>query len=171
MSLLGNIVFSDGYAIAPGKKAANRDWQTPVSLGELRSFIGTCTFLKIFALSLSAIASPLYAAAARSTFDWNPKGHQEFEAVKALFLSAPVLHHADGNHPFIVSCDASNFSITSALLQADNEGVERPLGYFSKKLSAEELTTMIYDKKLMAVVEPYPTGDTISWGPVTSSSS
>lgn len=74
--------------------------EDPSSLGELRRFIGNCLFLNKFTPSLSAIASLFYAAAARMTFDWNQIFQQAFEAVVLLFLSAPLLHHADGNVPF-----------------------------------------------------------------------
>ena len=153
VSFLGNIILKDGHAIAPEKEAAIRDWQKPTTVSELRSFIGTCTFLKKFTPRLSELAAPLYAAACAKVLKWTPQCDQAFEAVKNLFLCAPILRHADGNKPFILACDSSNFAIAGVLLQADDDDVEHPVGYFSRKLQSEELNAMIFDKELMAVVE------------------
>lgn len=125
---LGNIGFKGGQSISPEKKAAIRNFQTSCTLEDLLIFIETCKFLKNFTPRLSEIAAPLYAAAACSSIEWNPKCQQEFNEFKALFLKSPVLLHADNQRLFILTCDASNFAIASVILQADGEGVERLMG-------------------------------------------
>lgn len=153
VSFLGTIVFSAGHKSRQRRKRLSKNWQTPSSLGVIRSFIRTCTFLINFKPSLSAITSSLYATAARSSFEWNQKYQQEFEAVNILILFALVIRHADSNRSFVIACDASYFAIASVLLQAENKGVKRPVGYFSRKLAAEEIKTIIYDEDLIEVVE------------------
>lgn len=119
----------------------------------MRSYIATCTFLKKFTLILSNLEPPLYAAAFSKVLNWTSKCNQLFEALKTLFLFAPTLCYADGTKPFIQFCDSSKFSIAGALLQTESERIEQLVVHFSRKLQAEELNTIIYNKEVMAVLE------------------
>jgi len=53
-------------------------------------------------------------------------------------MSAPVLVMPDFMKPFILTIDASDFSVGAVLLQEDAKGIEHPIGYFSHKLNASQ---------------------------------
>lgn len=59
---LGNIIFEDGHTIAPDKKAAVCKYATLVTVFQLCSFLGTCTFLKKFTPHLLEVTASLYLA-------------------------------------------------------------------------------------------------------------
>ena len=62
-----------------------------------------------------------------------------FEEVKAKLCSAPTLAFPDFNNPFILYTDGSKQrGYGAALHQLDSEGVERPILFLSKSLSAAE---------------------------------
>ena len=52
-------------------------------------------------------------------------------------LAWPVYYQAD--RPFIIRTDASHAGLGAILLQADENGVERPITYASRTLSDDEL--------------------------------
>ena len=153
MAFLGNIILENGHAISPKKEAAIRSWKTPTSLTQLRSFLGTCNFLKRFTPHLSDSAAPLYAACGKSSFSWSDKLEAAFQLVKSIMLSSTILRHMDPSKLFVLLTDTSKFAIASVLLQEDNEGFERLVGYFSQKMDSHKLNYMIYEKELLAAVE------------------
>ena len=54
VSFLGHIISSDGVQCDPAKVSAVRDWETPLSVADVRSFLGlasnyrTCRFVEGF---------------------------------------------------------------------------------------------------------------------------
>ncbi|KAG3126530.1 hypothetical protein C6341_g25333 [Phytophthora cactorum] len=79
-------------------------------------------------------------------------GHDEaFQAVKESLLRAPILALPDLDRPFSVICDASDFAIGCALLQADADGRERVIAFESRQLKAAEKNYPVHDKELLAM--------------------
>ncbi|GMF51336.1 unnamed protein product [Phytophthora fragariaefolia] len=68
-----------------------------------------------------------------------------------LMASAPSLALPDEDRPFRVVCDASDFAIGCALLQADAEGRERVIAFQSRQLKAVEKNYPVHDKELLAM--------------------
>ena len=64
--------------------------------------------------------------------------HDAFQAVQESLPHAPILALPDPDRPFSVVCDASDFSIGSALLQTDVDGRERAIAFESRQLKAAE---------------------------------
>ena len=62
-----------------------------------------------------------------------------FTSVKQQLVEAPDLALPDANKPFGVGCDASNFAIYIALIQKDNDGIDRVISYQSRLLKAADL--------------------------------
>ena len=63
----------------------------------------------------------------------------------------PFLALPDPDRPFSVVCDASDFSIGSALLQTDVDGHERVIAYESRQLKVAEKNYPVHDKELLAM--------------------
>ena len=57
----------------------------------------------------------------------------------------------DADKPFSVVCDASNFAIGSALMQKDDDGVDRVISYQSRLLKAAELNYPVHGKELLSI--------------------
>ena len=68
---------------------------------------------------------------------WGNTEYDAFQAVKESLLHAPILALPDPDRPFVV-CDASDFAISSALLQTDVDGRGRAIAFESRQLKAAE---------------------------------
>uniref|UniRef100_H3GPY2 Integrase catalytic domain-containing protein n=1 Tax=Phytophthora ramorum TaxID=164328 RepID=H3GPY2_PHYRM len=82
---------------------------------------------------------------------WDTEHQVSFEAVMENLLHAPILALPDPDRPFSVVCDASDFAIGCALLQADTEGRERVIAFESRQLKASEKNYPVHDKELLAM--------------------
>jgi hypothetical protein len=53
----------------------------------------------------------------------------------------------------VFETDASNWAFEGVLSQFGDDGVLRPMAYFSAKYTAAECNYEIYDKKLLAIIK------------------
>jgi hypothetical protein len=83
-------------AMDPAKLSGIKDWKSPTSLKEVRSFLGFCNFYRHFISHYSDIARPLIDLTKKDhPFDWNKACEEAFLALKKCFLSEPVLQNPD----------------------------------------------------------------------------
>ncbi|PKU86672.1 RNA-directed DNA polymerase [Dendrobium catenatum] len=144
---LGFILSSDGIRTSPQKIAAIWDWPTPKSITEVRSFHGLANYYRRFIRGFREITAPITNCLRSSTFSWGPNQQQSFELIKAALSSASVLAFPDFDKPFQVYTDASAIGVGAILSQDD-----KPVEYFSEKLSASRQKWSAYEQELYAVV-------------------
>ncbi|CAI5705800.1 unnamed protein product [Peronospora effusa] len=82
---------------------------------------------------------------------WSKEQEDAFTSMKRSLVEAPVLALPDADKPFSVVCDASNFAIGSALMQKDDDGVDRVISYQSRLLKAAKLNYPVHDKELLSI--------------------
>lgn len=71
--------------------------------------------------------------------------------MKQALVEAPVLALPDADKPVIVVYDASNFAISSALMQEDKDGTDCVIYYQSRLLKSAELNYPVHDKELLLI--------------------
>lgn len=69
-----------------------------------------------------------------------------------MLQSAPVLRAPDFGSPFKLAVDASDVAAGAVLLQDDDEGVEHPVCYFSKKFTKSQQNYSTVEKECLALV-------------------
>ena len=69
---------------------------------------------------------------------WNDKCQDAFHRLKAILKSAAVLLAPDFDKCFKLTVDASDVAIGAVLLQEDNNGIDHPVCYFSKKFNKHQ---------------------------------
>ena len=148
VSFLGFIVSVVGIAMDPVKTTALREWLTPQSVFDVRSFHGLPQFYRRFIRNFSSLAAPLTDVFWQTQFDWNPAAECAFQQLKIALTTAPVLRLPDFNKLFDVATDASNTGIGTVLLQDTH-----PVSYFSEKLNDAKGRYSNYDRELYAVVQ------------------
>ena len=145
--LTGTIISPD-----PSKLEAVKEWPTPSTVTQVRSFLGFANYFRRFIKRFSDMARPLDEITGKNShFQWSDERQAAFEDLKQALLEAPVLHLADVSRPFQIFSDASDTSIAAVLLQT-RKGESHPVAYASRKLSAAEKNYTIAERETLAVV-------------------
>ncbi|POM71255.1 LOW QUALITY PROTEIN: Reverse transcriptase [Phytophthora palmivora] len=115
-------------------------------------WLGLANYLHKYSENYAELARPLSNLLKKDAeWCWNTEQQSAFEAIKESLLQAPILALPDPDRPFSVVCDASDFSIGCALLQADANGRERVIVFESRQLKAAEKNYPVHDKELLAM--------------------
>jgi hypothetical protein len=169
---LGHLVTRQGIRMDPAKVAAIRDMPLPDDLTKLRSFLGATGHYRKFVKDYSKVAHPLSELTKKCA---NLKREiqsesckQAFDLLKKALCGEQVLQHPDIDRQWVLSCDASKYGVGCVLQQRigsvpdrDDTGTYvtpkpsqlRPIAYFSRKLSEQEINSYcIYEKEAYAVV-------------------
>ena len=89
---MGHVISGDGVATDLEKISAVSGWPTPVSVKELRGFLGLAGYYRKFVRNFGLIAKPLIELLRKNTiFHWTLAHEQSFQALKQALISAPVL--------------------------------------------------------------------------------
>ncbi|GBG73286.1 hypothetical protein CBR_g13005 [Chara braunii] len=148
---LGHVLDGDGIKPEDSKIAAIRDWSTPRTLTELRSFLGLANYYRKFVRNFSTIAAPLRRFLKKETiWKWDKDCTSAMKKLKQALIEYPVLKVADPSLPFIVTTDASQYGIGVALQQDDGSG-DRPVEFVSATMPSEKVATSTYERELYAL--------------------
>ncbi|KAJ9558183.1 hypothetical protein OSB04_012797 [Centaurea solstitialis] len=148
VQFLGHIVTQEGIKVDPAKIEAIKDWESPKSPSEVRSFLGLAGYYRRFIEHFSAIATPLTALTKKDVkFEWTSTCEYAFNNLKGKLTSAPILTLPNGTDGFVVYCDASKLGLGCVLMQ---DG--KVIAYASRKLKVHELNYPTHDMELAAVV-------------------
>ncbi|XP_035837276.1 uncharacterized mitochondrial protein AtMg00860-like [Helianthus annuus] len=106
VQFLGHIVSSQCIHVDPSKIEAVKNWCTPKSVSEIRSFLGLAGHYRRFIADFSKIAVPLTMLTQKEKpFVWGPEQEESFLTLKNLLCNAPALTLPDGNDDFVVKAE------------------------------------------------------------------
>lgn len=97
---LGYYISAAGIAVDDSKVAAIRDWPTPTSITEVRSFHGLASFYRRFVKDFSTIMAPFTDCMREKTFVWTSAAASALQIIKDKLTSAPVLVLPNFSIPF-----------------------------------------------------------------------
>ena len=124
----------------------------PTNGKEILRFLGASGYYRRFCKNFSDVAMPLTRLLAKkSKFQWDAKCEESFQKIKDMLVNAPVLHMPDCNKPFLLYIDASQYGVGGVLMQ-EHEGVEHPIGYYSKKLLPYQCACSTIEKEALGLV-------------------
>ncbi|GBG79924.1 hypothetical protein CBR_g30189 [Chara braunii] len=148
---LGHVLDGDGIKPEDSKIAAIRDWPTPRTLTELRSFLGLANYYRKFVRNFSTIAAPLRRLLKKEAiWQLDKDCTSVLKKLKRVLVEYPVLKVADPSLPFVVTTDASQYGIGAVLQQDDGNGF-RPVEFMSARMPCEKVATSTYERELYAL--------------------
>ena len=154
MEFLGLLIGKNGIRVNPKKVEILRTWPKPDSITDLRSFLGLLQFFRRFIPDFAKVAAPLTDLTKKDMglHKWDKSCDEAFEKLKTAITEAPILVSPDWKKPFRGHVDASQTAIGGTLTQLDENGRDRVIAFYSKKLSEAEANYTTNDRELLALV-------------------
>jgi hypothetical protein len=147
---LGFVISTDKLKMDPDKVEVIKNWPSPKSIFEVRSFHGLASFYRKFIRNFSGISAPMMDTVKKrhKSFHWTEEAEKSFNLLKRKITEQPILVLPDFSKMFQVRCDTSGFAIGAVLSQDD-----RPVTYFSEKLNEVKVKYSTYDKEFYVVIQ------------------
>jgi hypothetical protein len=115
---LKKVLSENGVSVDPSKVQEVMDWKTPITVSEVRSFLGLAGYYRRFILDFSKIAKPMTSLLQKDhKFIWTEECETAFHTLRKLLITALVLAQPDIEKPFDVFCDASKIELGCVLMQ------------------------------------------------------
>ncbi len=170
---LGCILTREGIEPQPKKVQAILALNPPNNVKELRHFLGMVQYYRDMWARRSEMLAPLTdlvgeCGATKTTrmnktkkkpWQWDSIHQWAFDNVKAAIAKETVLAYPDFSKPFEVYTDASSVQL-GAVITHDN----RPIVFFSRKLSETQQKYSITEIELLAIVETLKEFKGMLWG-------
>jgi len=152
VKFLGHVVSGKGIECDPDKVAAIATWPTQTSISEVRTFYGLASYYWTFVQDFAKLAKPLHNLTRKNvTFVWNQECEAAFQALKERLMSAPILVPPRNEGQYVLDMDASDTAL-GAVLQQEQDGQLRVIGYASCALTNAERCYCITRKELLGMV-------------------
>jgi hypothetical protein len=144
------VISSNELKMDPEKVKEIKEWPSPRSIFEVRSFHGLTSFYKKFIRNFNGICAPILDTVKKrhKSFKWIEEAERSFNILKEKIKKQPILVLPNFGKTFQVRCDASGVAI-GAVLSQDN----KPVAYFNEKLNETKRKYSTYDKELYAVIQ------------------
>ncbi|MCP8719654.1 MAG: reverse transcriptase domain-containing protein, partial [Asgard group archaeon] len=155
VKFLGHEVGSGKRSPSEAKIQAIRDFPTPTTKTNIRSYLGTVGYYARYIKDYARIALPLTEALKgknkKEKVDWTKECDESFNALKDKLVKSPVLYAPNYDKEFIVQTDASLYGAGVVLSQIQ-DGEEHPILYLSKKFSSAERNYSTVERELAAII-------------------
>ncbi len=132
------------------------EFKRPRTKKDVRSFLGLAGYYRRFVQDFASTATPLTDLTRDCCPDkvvWEDQHQAAFEKLISTLATDPVLRGPDYDKMFTVQTDASDRGIGAVLSQLDDEGHDRPVAFFSRKLLPREVNYAAVDKECLAIVD------------------
>lgn len=154
---LGHEITQDGIRPSNEKIQAIIDFPQPTSVKSTQRFLGMVNYYHRFIPNLAQIFAPVYDELTKlnkrkpkGTFSWPPECQDAFILAKEALTKATLLNFPNDDAPLKIYTDASDKHV-GAVLQQGTGNNQKPLAFFSKKLSTTQSRYSAYDRELLAI--------------------
>ena len=148
---LGHRITTDGIYPDPEKTKVIRNFPTPKTVKNVRSFLGLCGYYRRFIKNFALHAKPLNDLLKKDTrFNWTPFCQESFEFFRNKLINPPILQYPDFSREFILTTDASKSAIGAVLSQGE-PSKDLPIAYASRTMNKHEINYSVTEKELLAI--------------------
>ena len=151
VKMLGHIVGLEGILPNPEKVQGIKEARPPKNKSELKSFLGSVSFLRRFIPNCSTLVAPMAQLLKKGVkYEFNEECSKAFRTLKLMMEEQVLLTAPQGNGQIVMVCDASNYGVGAALLQWQEKELML-LEFASKSLSKTEQNWPTYEKEAFAI--------------------
>jgi hypothetical protein len=148
VAFLGHVISKGGISMDPSKVQDVLSWKAPMSVNDIRSFLGLAGYYRRFIEGFSKISKPMTELLEKDKqFEWTPLCEASFQELKKRLTTAPVLVMSDMEKPFSIYCDVLGQRLGCVLLQGGHV-----VAYASRQLRKHEVNYLTHDLELAAMV-------------------
>ena len=152
VSFLGHVISEKGIECDPDKTSAISAWQRPATIPEVRTFCGLAFYYRTFVPHFADVARPLHELTRKNAlFAWDDDCECAFRELKGRLTSPPILVAPRDDGEYVIDTDASDYAL-GAVLQQQQDGHLKVIGYASRSLTAPERRYCITRRELLGVV-------------------
>jgi hypothetical protein len=145
---LGHIISEQGIGVDLENIKAIRGWPTPINVSGVRSFMALAGYYRKFIVGFSKIFHPITSFQKKGTkLEWTFKCEKNFNLLKKLLTSEPVLKILDPNESFVACTDTCKEGLGEFLMQNGHV-----IGYESIKLKEHERNNATLDLELASII-------------------
>eukprot|EP00804_Cyclotella_cryptica_P016680 CCRYP_001999-RA/>CCRYP_001999-RA protein AED:0.06 eAED:0.06 QI:1397/-1/1/1/-1/1/1/255/979 len=170
---LGYVLSRNGIKPQPKKVQAILALTPPQNVKQLRRFLGMVQYYRDIWARRSEILAPLtnlvgecgHTKVTRANktkkkpWHWDDIHQQAFDTVKATIARNVTLAYPDYSQGFEIYTDSSKFQLGAVITQNN-----RPLAFFSRKLSQMQQKYSVTEQELLAIVETLNEFKDMLWG-------
>ena len=160
LDYLGHVVSADGISTQPRKIEAVRNWPRPVTVHDVKAFLGFVGYYRKFIAAYNKKAKGLQdlvrgegtttKSDGKNRVLWTEEAQTSFEALRDACCCTPILAYPDFDLPFILHTDASITGLGAVLYQRQ-DGADRVIAYASRRLSPSECNYPAHKLEFLAL--------------------
>jgi len=150
---LGHVVDESGTYVDNRKVDAIAKMSAPVTVKEVRQFLGKCGYYRNYIENYAKISKPLCELMKENVeFKWSNNEKRAFNELKSRLCTTPVLVHYDEHADTELRTDASLVGIGAILYQLQRNNKWHPIEYASRLLNDAEKRYTVTEQECLAVV-------------------
>jgi hypothetical protein len=112
------MISPEGITVDPSKVRDVLDWKPPMSVHQVRSFLGLAGYYRRFIPNFSKIENPITELLKNGNkYVWSADCDESFLTLKKLLTTSPMLVQPDIAKSFDIYCDASGTGLGYVLMQ------------------------------------------------------
>ncbi len=136
---LGHIIENNTVRPLNDNLISIRNFPIPKTKKNIRQFLGKINFYNKYIRNATQTLEPFHNLLRKNTeFLWTPQCQQSFEQIKEYLTSSPTLAIFNPTLKTSLYTDASIEGLGAILKQTQNNGEEKPVAYFSRKLNENQ---------------------------------
>jgi len=129
------------------------NYPIPRNAKEVHRFVGFASYFRRFIPKFSLSAKPLYDLIRKNApFSFGAAEHNAFETLKRHLVSKPALAIYSPHAETELHCDASTSGFGGILLQKQNDGMWKPISFWSQRTTPTEAKYHSFELECLAVV-------------------
>ena len=115
---MGHKISADGLEVDQAKISVIKTLMSPTTMEGIRRFMGHVGFYRRCIKDFSKISRPLCRLLEKdANFDFDESCRSEYEEIKSILVSAPIMLTPDWNNEFEIMCDANDYAMGAVLGQ------------------------------------------------------